>query len=255
MGGEGSGWHGPKSAEWRAKNGAIKREWYAQNTEHITMPGAEKWRHLNTADSPCTVSPLVARDGPAPANVRIPVPAVRNLPTAVNPKILEFMVEMASFEDDPLGFVMWAFPWGKKGTKLEGMTGPEPWQRAQLERVGEAIRKGGAKGCVVEEDTTAGRGVGKSALVSWWILWSIATHADTRGVVTATTDTQLRTKTWAELSTWYQMFIGRAVFTLTATAIYIKDDPDREKTWRIDAIPGARTTSRRSTACTTRASG
>ena len=238
MGSAKSGPRGPKSAQWRANNGVIKRQWYAENTEHIPMPGAEKWAYLNTADSPTTLSPLVARDSRAPDSVKIPVPATeRNLPTNLNPKILEFMVELAAFEDDPYGFVMWAFPWGKQGSKLEKMTGPEPWQRAQLERVGAAVKKGGTKGCVVEEDTTAGRGVGKSALVSWMILWSIATHADTRGVVTATTDTQLRTKTWAELSTWYQMFIGRAMFTLTATAIYIKDDPDREKTWRIDAIP------------------
>lgn len=76
-----------------------------------------------------------------------------------------------------------------------------------------------------------------SAEVSWLILWAISTHADTRGVVTANTDTQLRTKTWAELGKWYQLFIARQLFTLTATAIYIAGDKEREKTWRIDQIP------------------
>jgi hypothetical protein len=231
MGSAKSGWRGPKPAEWR--QALVERH---AAIEHIDMPGAHL-ASLPMRRERAARHPYIDADSQQPDSVKIPVQAVRNLPTTVNPRILEFMVEMSRFEADPLGFVMWAFPWGKVGTKLEGMTGPEPWQRAQLERLGEAIRKGGAKGCVVEEDTTAGRGVGKSAQVSWMILWSVATHADTRGVVTATTDTQLRTKTWAELSTWYQMFIGRAVFTLTATAIYIKDDPDREKTWRIDAIP------------------
>jgi hypothetical protein len=55
--------------------------------------------------------------------------------------------------------------------------------------------------------------------------------------VTANTDTQLRTKTWAELGKWYQLFIARQLFTLTATAIFIAGDPDRQKTWRIDQIP------------------
>jgi hypothetical protein len=80
-----------------------------------------------------------------------------------------------------------------------------------------------------------------SALVSWQVLWAISTHADTRGVVTANTDTQLRTKTWAELAKWYAIFIGRQLFKLTATAIYIADDPVREKAWRIDQVPWSET--------------
>lgn len=75
-----------------------------------------------------------------------------------------------------------------------------------------------------------------SALVSWIILWAMATHEDTRGVVTANTDGQLRSKTWAELSTWYHRFICKEMFTLTATSIF-STQPEHEKTWRIDAIP------------------
>jgi len=142
--------------------------------------------------------------------------------------------------NDPYGFVMWAFPWGEFGTSLEDQAGPQPWQEAQLKRIGERLRAGAAspaQGCVIEEDTVAGRGVGKSALVSWLILWSVSTHKDTRGVVTANTDSQLRTKTWAELSKWHQLFIARDLFTFTATSIYIANDKVREKAWRVDAIP------------------
>jgi hypothetical protein len=148
----------------------------------------------------------------------------------------ELLDTLAGFEDDPLGFVMWAFPWGKKGSMLEDMTGPEPWQRAQLMRVGQSVKEGGLDGCVHEEDVSSGHGVGKSALVAWMILWSISTHADTRGVVTANTSDQLRTKTWAELGKWYQLFIAKQLFTLTATALYIAGDPAREKTWRVDSV-------------------
>jgi hypothetical protein len=149
----------------------------------------------------------------------------------------ELFSKLASFASDPYGFVLWAFPWGEPGTVLEDMEGPEEWQRQQLQEIGRRIREGGAEGCVVEEDISAGHGVGKSAEVSWLILWAIATHEDTRGVVTANTDTQLRTKTWAELGKWYQLFIGKSLFKLTATAIFIAGDPVREKTWRIDQIP------------------
>lgn len=76
-----------------------------------------------------------------------------------------------------------------------------------------------------------------SAQVAWLILWAISTHEDTRGVVTANTDLQLRTKTWAELATWYNRFIAKQLFTLTATSIYVAGDKDREKQWRIDQVP------------------
>ena len=148
----------------------------------------------------------------------------------------DLLDDLAGYMNDPLGFVLWAFPWGEPGTSLERQTGPEEWQRAQLKRIGERLAAGGQEGCVIEEDTVAGRGVGKSALVSWLILWAISTHANTRGVVTATTESQLRTKTWAELGKWYQLFEGKILFTLTATRI-VANHPDKEKTWRIDAVP------------------
>ena len=38
-------------------------------------------------------------------------------------------------------------------------------------------------------------GIGKSALVAWLILWALSTMEDTKGVVTANTENQLKTKT------------------------------------------------------------
>lgn len=143
---------------------------------------------------------------------------------------------LAGFEFDPVGFVYWAYPWGEPGTPLENDVGPEQWQVDHLRRIGDELLAGGDLGAVVEEDTPAGHGVGKSAVVSWLIHWAISTRENTRGVVTANTDTQLRTKTWAELGKWHQLFIARDLFTLTATAIY-SSDPGMDKTWRIDQIP------------------
>lgn len=169
---------------------------------------------------------------------KIPVrPADLGNVMAANTPVDELLDKLAGFGDDFVGFVKWAFPWGEPGSPLEDMTGPEEWQREQQQRISERIREGGADGCVIEEDTSAGHGVGKSAQVAWAILWTISTHEDTRGVVTANTDTQLRTKTWAELAKWYAMFIAKQMFTLTATAIYIANDSVREKSWRIDQIP------------------
>ena len=144
--------------------------------------------------------------------------------------------ELVQYEFDPLGFVLWAFPWGQPGTPLEHETGPEEWQAAQLRRIGDKLRDGGDLGAVVREAVSAGHGVGKSGEVSWIILWAISTREDTRGVVTANTAKQLEQKTWAELAKWHNLFVAKELFTLTATALY-SADPARKKTWRIDAAP------------------
>jgi hypothetical protein len=86
----------------------------------------------------------------------------------------------------------------------------------------------------------SGHGPGKSAFVAWIILWAISTKVDTRGVVTANTSTQLKTKTWAELAKWHRLCICGHWFLLTATAIYAADVA-HEKTWRIDCIPWSET--------------
>jgi hypothetical protein len=62
------------------------------------------------------------------------------------------------------------------------------------------------------------------------------THENTRGVITANTDTQLRTKTWPEVQKWSRLRITEHWTTVTATAIY-SNISGYESTWRIDAIP------------------
>lgn len=140
---------------------------------------------------------------------------------------------VGEFSHDPLGFVYAAFPWGAAGTTLDGLAGPDAWQREVLEDVGAGVKD---IQTVVREAVASGHGVGKSALVAWLVLWAMATHEETRCIVTANTDTQLRTKTWPELSKWYRLFIARDMFRLTATSLFsVQEGHDR--TWRADAIP------------------
>lgn len=140
--------------------------------------------------------------------------------------------EISGFSRDPLGFVLFAFPWGVLGGGLEDKTGPDDWQRDVLE----AIASGLSVDAALQDATASGHGVGKSALVAWLLLWAMSTHENTRGVVTANTENQLRTKTWAELAKWHRFLICRHWFRLTATALF-SVQPAHEKTWRIDAVP------------------
>ena len=138
--------------------------------------------------------------------------------------------EIAKCAKDPLRFVLLAFDWGKG--ELKDHDGPDVWQRDLLND----IKKGLSTKEAIRIAMASGHGPGKSAFVSWIILWSISTMVDTKGVVTANTATQLKTKTWSELSKWHRLCICGYWFELTATALYAKD-PKHEKTWRIDSIP------------------
>lgn len=148
----------------------------------------------------------------------------------------ELIADIAGYYNDPLGFVIYAFPWATVGTALQHVPGPRKWQRDTLVDIGERLRAGEISGLheVIQIATASGHGIGKSALVSMIILWAMCTREDTRGIVTANTEGQLRTKTWPELTKWHRLLICRHWFELTATSIFSRQK-GHEKNWRIDA--------------------
>lgn len=144
----------------------------------------------------------------------------------------EIIFDLASFSRDPLGWVLWAFPWGEPG-ELEAADGPDEWQIWALS----AIRDGLLTPFeAIRLAIASGHGIGKSTFVAWVILWALSTMEDARGVVTANTERQLATKTWPELAKWYRLFIARDLFKMEATSIF-SVDPEHRLTWRVDMIP------------------
>jgi hypothetical protein len=150
----------------------------------------------------------------------------------------QLIEELALCSDDPLRFVMFAFPWGQG--ELAEHDGPDDWQREILIEMGKALKSGASVGEVLQAAIqiaiASGHGIGKSAFVSWLILWAISTFEDTRGVVTANTESQLKTKTWAELAKWHRLCICGHWFEYTATKLFARD-PKHADTWRIDMVP------------------
>lgn len=151
----------------------------------------------------------------------------------------ELLIELGSFASRPRGFVRWAFPWGESG-ELESR-GIEPWQDQALSYLEEQLLAGLLTPARVISEAIqiairSGHDIGKSAFVCWIVLWAISTREDTKGVVTANTEKQLRLKLWSELAKWHRLFIASQFFRVTATSIQ-SADPLREKEWRIDAIP------------------
>lgn len=142
----------------------------------------------------------------------------------------QLVEDIGGFTHDPLGFVLYAFPWGEPGP-LEEFEGPLEWQADLLK----AIRDG----LITAQDAiqiavASGHGIGKSAFVSMIICWAMATCPNTRGVVTAGTEGQLSTKTQPEVAKWARMMICAHWFECTATKIYAKDHPE---SWRLDFVP------------------
>lgn len=142
---------------------------------------------------------------------------------------------VADYEHDPLGYVLAAFPWKVAGTVLADEPGPRPWQREVLEEIGQLLKAGASVQEAIQIAVASGHGIGKSALVSWLIMWAMSTRENTRGVVTANTDTQLRTKTWPEVKKWHGLALNGHWFVCESTSLHARGASD--KTWRVDAIP------------------
>ncbi len=142
----------------------------------------------------------------------------------------QLVEEVAKCAKDPLRFVRFAFPWGEGD--LAGYPGPDQWQTEALA----AIRDNLSTAQPVRIAVASGHCVGKSALVSWLILWALATFPDARATVTAGTEGQLRTKTWPELAKWHRRCICGHWLEMTATALHARQ-AGHEKSWRADAVP------------------
>ena len=114
---------------------------------------------------------------------------------------------------------------------------PRDWQKEILVELGEKLKAGElTTHSAIRVAVASGHGIGKSALVAWLIIWALCTEVDTKGVVTANTENQLKTKTWAELAKWYSSCRYKHWFKFTATAIFSSDSA-HERKWRIDMIP------------------
>ena len=128
---------------------------------------------------------------------------------------------MPALKDDPLKFVLYAFPWGQKGTPLENFHGPRKWQREVLQDLADHIKQNNGK---VDFDTFrmatgSGRGIGKSALVSWLVIWMLSTRIGSTTIVSANSEAQLRSVTWAEITKWLSMSLQSHWFEVSATRV------------------------------------
>ena len=138
---------------------------------------------------------------------------------------------LARYTGDPVGFVKAAFDWENDPT-LKGKA-PQKWQLDILQGIKDKLP---VSKTALRFAVASGHGIGKSALVAWLVLWGLCTYPDSRIVVTANTDTQLKSKTWPEVQKWYNKFILKDLFECTATTLSVRESA-HAKTWQAAAIP------------------
>jgi len=148
---------------------------------------------------------------------------------------------------------MFAFPWDSDPSiqlvklspenrkRFNCEYGPDDWACDFLDRLGSEVEMRGFDGRIAVEpirfSTASGHGIGKSTLVAWLIKWIMDTRPFSKGMVTANTSDQLRTKTWAELGKWHKLSVtahwydyssGRGAMSLTHKQF--------KERWRCDAM-------------------
>lgn len=170
--------------------------------------------------------------------------------------------KIGSFRQDPLGYVMFVFPWGDENgeggdpsiqkvllpeeyrERFKSKWGPDKWACDFLDDLGNEIKKRGFDGTravdPIRFSTSSGHGIGKSTLVAWLIKFISDTRPFSKGMVTANTSDQLRTKTWAELAKWHGISITAHWWTLTAgrgsLSLYRNGSKRVQQNWRVDGL-------------------
>lgn len=109
--------------------------------------------------------------------------------------------------DNPIRFV----------TEVLGVT-PEPWQADVLAAIPDNRRMA----------IRSGHGVGKSALLSWLILWFHSVHFPAKTGATAPTEHQLMETLWPELAMWHRRMtpVWRDRFEWQAESFFVKEAPE-----------------------------
>lgn len=129
---------------------------------------------------------------------------------------------------NPLGFVLFAFPWGELGPLLNEV-GPDEWQKAFLRDLGAAVKARKFDGSTpvepIREAVSSGHGIGKSTLSAWLVCWIMSTRPNSQGTVTANTWPQLESKTWPAIQTWMSRCITSRWFTVGSDRITAKSKP------------------------------
>ena len=145
------------------------------------------------------------------------------------------LVELAAAcTHDPVRWAQFAYDWGHG--ELADYDGPRVWQAEMLAEIRDHLQNPATRHQPLMIARASGHGIGKSAGIGMVVNWAISTCEDTKVVITANTDTQLRTKTAPEVGKWQRLSITSHWLDVQATSVAVRDK-DHAKTWRADFVP------------------
>tara|TARA_R110000822_G_scaffold59204_10_gene147820 strand:- start:1402 stop:2943 length:1542 start_codon:yes stop_codon:yes gene_type:complete len=155
--------------------------------------------------------------------------------TQPHPDEQQVIAAILNFRDDPLAFVLYAFPWAQAGSPLEKWKGPRQWQINALTEMRDHIRKNNLRQThgddpeLMQMAIASGRGIGKSAFLAWVALWLFSTLPSSTTIVSANTEAQLRERTFPEIRKWATMSIHNRWFDPFAMSI-------RPQPWLVESL-------------------
>tara|TARA_R110000824_G_scaffold20858_3_gene78204 strand:- start:5816 stop:7348 length:1533 start_codon:yes stop_codon:yes gene_type:complete len=135
-----------------------------------------------------------------------------------HPDEQQLLHQLLQFRDDPLAFVLYAFPWGKPNSPLEHHKGPRQWQLDALLQIREHIQSNHRKVALgdvpqlMKLARASGRGIGKSAFLAWISIWLFSCLPSSTVIVSANTEQQLKSTTFPEIRKWATMAINSRWF-------------------------------------------
>jgi len=139
---------------------------------------------------------------------------------------------------DPLRWAQFAYDWG--AGELADYSGPREWQAEMMGDIRDHLSDPAKRFQPLLVARASGHGIGKSAGIGMIINWALSTCDDCKVVITANTDTQLRTKTAPEVGKWQRLSITNHWFDVQATSVASRDK-EHAKNWRADFVPWSET--------------
>lgn len=143
----------------------------------------------------------------------------------------------AACKYSPLGWAQRAWNWGVGD--LEGKS-VRKWQANIFEQIGQRLQNPATRHMPIRVSIASGHGIGKSAAMGMLANWAMTCHAGARVVVTANTESQLRTKTSPEFGKWFRSSLSAELFDIETLKI-TQNDKAFGGNWRLDFLPWSET--------------
>lgn len=150
------------------------------------------------------------------------------------PSLDDEIIELAAdCQFDPDGWSRVAYDWGHG--ELEEYDGPREWQSEINSVIRDHLADPETRYEPLQIAVASGHGIGKSAEMGMLSNWAMSCFAKAKVVITANTESQLRTKTSPEVGQWFRRSITGHWFDINSQSIKTRD-PSAADQWRMDFV-------------------